>query len=206
MQSQITTTVDLIRHGEPVGGKMYRGYRDDPLSDKGWQQMRNAVADHNHWDAIVSSPLLRCAEFAVELAEKLRIPVTINDNLKEIGWGEWEGQTAKQICHGQADRLRQFWNAPLEYTPNDAEIVTDFRDRVIQAWDKAILSHKGQRVLLVGHAGVTRVLVSHVLEMPIKRMFNIYVSNAAVTRITVDHYSNEEHMRLMFHNGELGGT
>ena len=34
------TTIDLIRHGEPVGGRRYRGGRmDDPLSEKGWAQM-----------------------------------------------------------------------------------------------------------------------------------------------------------------------
>ncbi|MEK6748901.1 MAG: histidine phosphatase family protein, partial [Pseudomonadota bacterium] len=38
-----TTVVDMIRHGEPVGGKRYRGHRDDPLSDIGWRQMREAV-------------------------------------------------------------------------------------------------------------------------------------------------------------------
>jgi len=31
-----TTTIDLLRHGEPVGGKRYRGQIDDPLSEKGW--------------------------------------------------------------------------------------------------------------------------------------------------------------------------
>ena len=36
------TTIDLIRHGEPVGGRAYRGHNiDDPLSDKGWQQIAN---------------------------------------------------------------------------------------------------------------------------------------------------------------------
>ena len=33
------TVIDLIRHGEPVGGRRYRGHIDDPLSERGWQQM-----------------------------------------------------------------------------------------------------------------------------------------------------------------------
>jgi alpha-ribazole phosphatase len=38
-----TTIFDVIRHGEPEGGPMYRGSKDDPLSPVGWQQMRSAI-------------------------------------------------------------------------------------------------------------------------------------------------------------------
>ena len=62
------TTIDLIRHGEPVGGSKYRGQTDDPLSEKGWEQMRAAVGDHRPWEAILTSPLARCRAFAEKLA------------------------------------------------------------------------------------------------------------------------------------------
>ena len=70
-----TTFFDLIRHGEPAGGHKYRGHRDDPLSELGWQQMRDAIGQHEQWDHI-SSPLLR-REFARELSEQRNIPVTV---------------------------------------------------------------------------------------------------------------------------------
>ncbi len=62
--------IDLIRHGEPQGGMRYRGQLDDPLSELGWQQMRNATANVQPWEHIVSSTLSRCADFAKELADK----------------------------------------------------------------------------------------------------------------------------------------
>jgi alpha-ribazole phosphatase len=31
----VSTTLDLMRHGEPVGGRRYSGQIDDPLSEKG---------------------------------------------------------------------------------------------------------------------------------------------------------------------------
>jgi alpha-ribazole phosphatase len=55
-------TLDFMRHGEPVGGRKYRGQLDDPLSEKGWEQMRAAVGEAWPWTRIVSSPLLRCSE------------------------------------------------------------------------------------------------------------------------------------------------
>ena len=70
MSDSVTTTIDLIRHGEPVGGRKYRGQIDDPLSDKGWAQMREAVGDHRPWDVIISSSLSRCLDFARELGQR----------------------------------------------------------------------------------------------------------------------------------------
>ena len=42
------TIIDLIRHGEPVGGQRLRGAQDDPLSALGWQQMRESVDYISH--------------------------------------------------------------------------------------------------------------------------------------------------------------
>ena len=44
------TLIDILRHGQCEGGEIYRGSTDVPLTDLGWQQMRNAVASHNGWD------------------------------------------------------------------------------------------------------------------------------------------------------------
>ena len=49
MPHKLITTLDLMRHGEPVGGRRYRGRTDDPLSEKGWNQMWTAVGDYRGW-------------------------------------------------------------------------------------------------------------------------------------------------------------
>lgn len=93
----MTTIIDLIRHGEPVGGRRYRGGTDDPLSEKGWNQMWTAVENYHGWQQIISSPLSRCAAFANALSAKLVIPVSIDDRLAELGYGEWEGKTSGRL-------------------------------------------------------------------------------------------------------------
>ena len=77
----ISTTFDLMRHGTPVGGRKYRGQIDDPLSAEGWAQMRAAVAGQCPWDVIISSPLLRCVEFARELAQRHDLALELDDRL-----------------------------------------------------------------------------------------------------------------------------
>lgn len=203
MSDPLSTVVDMIRHGEPVGGKRYRGQIDDPLSEKGWAQMRGAVGDHCPWEQIISSPLSRCAEFARELAERHDLPLHFDERLMEIGFGAWEGQTAAELMAEDPERLMRFWSDPLNNTPPEAETLMDFRARIVAAWDELLEQHAGKHLLVVGHAGQMRMVIRHVLEMPLERMFRIQVDNAALTRIQVDGQGDYQLPRLIFHGGTL---
>lgn len=203
MNDSVSTTVDLIRHGEPVGGRRYRGQIDDPLSEKGWAQMRGAVGDHCPWDVIISSSLSRCAEFAHEVGENHQRPVYIDERLVELGFGDWEGRTAEELMEEDPDRLMRFWRDPMNNTPPGAETLMAFRERIIAAWDDILEQHAGKHLLVVGHAGQMRMVIRHVLDMPLDSLFRIQVGNAAITRIQVDGQGDYQLPRLMFHGGSL---
>ncbi len=197
------TTIDLIRHGEPVGGSKYRGQIDDPLSDKGWAQMRAAVADDAPWQAVVSSPLRRCAAFADEVAHRHRLPLRLDERFKEIGFGAWEGRTKAEISAGDAQALRRFYADPVACRPPGAEPLAEFERRVAAAWRDLLRVHAGRHVLLVAHAGVIRMVVVQTLAARPERMFRIQVPNAAITRIRVDGVGDEAAAHLLFHAGRL---
>jgi len=199
----VLTTVDLIRHGEPVGGRRYRGQLDDPLSPKGWQQMRAAVADHHPWQTIITSPLSRCREFAREVATRHDIPLVADARLQEIGFGSWEGKTAEELRARDPECIRRFLRDPLGQRPEGAEPLTIFRDRVINAWEAILQSCAGQQVLVVAHAGVIRMVLRHVLAMPLETLFRIQVGNASLTRICVERDAQSDWPRLIFHDGHL---
>ena len=203
MPHTITTTIDLLRHGEPVGGKRYRGQTDDPLSEKGWGQMRAAVKDHDYWDIIVSSTLHRCSDFAHELAKRHNLPVQLDDRLCEIEFGLWEGRTAEELMQEDPNQLLKFWMDPLNNRPPEAEPLKTFSDRVAGAWEDIIQTHFGKHILIVGHAGVIRMVMSRVLGMPLENLFRIQVPNAGATRIRVDSDGQNSLPQLIFHAGTL---
>ena len=197
------TTIDLIRHGEPVGGRKYRGQIDDPLSEKGWKQMRDAVGDHNPWQYIITSPLARCIEFARELSERHELPLTVNEALKEIGFGVWEGKTREQIEVEYPGILKSFYSDPVKYQPEGAEPLLDFRQRIATAMQELLANHMGQHVLVVCHAGVMRMALLHFLGIPLEHVFRIQVGNAGITRFEVEHNNHQQLPRLIFHGGSL---
>ena len=197
------TRIDLLRHGEPVGGRRYRGQIDDPLSDKGWQQMRSAVAGLNEWDVIYTSPLRRCAAFAEELAGRLGLPLHRDPRLMEIGFGTWEGRTAEELRRDDPLRVERFWRDPVGNRPEGAEPVAAFHERVLAAWQDLLSEHTGARILIVGHAGITRMILSIALGSPPEHMFRIQVENAGITRLRVRGHGEELFPVLEFHGRAL---
>jgi alpha-ribazole phosphatase len=196
------TTVDLLRHGEPEGGQMFRGAVDDPLSPRGWEQMRAAVGDYRDWEAVISSPLIRCAAFARELAEHLNLPLEIVNEFSELSFGVWEGRSVADVHATDPLALARFWRDPIGCPIPGGEPVEAFDQRVGQAWEALLERYRGQHVLLIAHGGTIRMVLRRLLEMPVRRIWRIEVPFAAISRIRL-HRDPEADPHLVFHNGRL---
>ena len=184
------TRIDIIRHGEPEGGRRYRGHGvDDPLSKTGWQQMWAAVPEKASWDHIVTSPLSRCSRFAEDLADTLGVGVSVEEDLKEIGFGTWEGRTPEDIKANEGDALQRFINDPVNNRPEGAEPLDVFADRVWDVYQRTLKNHQGQHVLMIAHAGVIRAITSKILGMALDDVYSrlkIEYAAIATTRIPTD--------------------
>lgn len=200
----MTTTIDLLRHGEPVGGPRYRGQTDDPLSGRGWLQMHRALSQHRPWSHIHSSPLRRCREFATQLSRRQQLPLQIDAQMTEIDFGRWEGLTAAQLMRHDATALGDFWRDPVSHTPHGGEALTDFRDRIIEGW-QALLRQQahGSHLLMVSHGGTIRILLHHILDIPLLRLQQIEVPYGCLTRLRVDWHDGEPNVRLASHVNTL---
>lgn len=179
--------IDLMRHGEPVGGRTFRGHRiDDPLSERGWQQMWNAVPAEMPWQHIVTSPLARCRAFAAALAEKHDLPLTVEEDFKEVGFGDWEGRTANEIRADNVEAYEAFYRDPVNSRPAGAETLDGFIDRVSRAYERLLQDTSAELILVVAHAGVMRAIITHVLGAPPASMYRIKIENAGLVRIRVN--------------------
>ena len=184
----MTTYIDVIRHGEPVGGRRYRGYSiDDPLTEKGWTQMRAAVPETPKWQHIVSSPLKRCLEFSQELANDLHITYSIDENIKEIGFGDWEGKTPEDILAEDSEALNHFYQDPVHNRPRGAEPLETFSERVWTAYQTILQEHQGKHVLIVAHAGVARAITANILKMSLDDVYSrLKIEYGAIICSSVD--------------------
>lgn len=192
-------TLDLLRHGEPVGGRRYRGQIDDPLSDRGWVQMRAALGQSTPWTRIVSSPLARCRAFAEELSRQRDLPLSLDDRLREVSFGVWEGRSAAEIEAETPGALARFKSDPVHARPYGAEALDSFYLRVAEALEAIPSGHADEHVLLVGHAGVIRMALAWALAIPQANAYRIEVASAKFTRLRFD----AGRATLVFHGGAL---
>jgi alpha-ribazole phosphatase/probable phosphoglycerate mutase len=193
------TTIDLLRHGEPLGGRRYRGQIDDPLSENGWNEMWQTVAvlPTPPWQQIISSPLRRCYEFAERLSDRTGIPLDADERLKEVGFGSWEGKTGDELRSTDPEIISRFYHDPIRHRPTGAEPLERFSERVNDALDDCLEKYLGQHLLIIAHAGVIRAIVTRVLSAPLSSMYRLSVATAAITRLQQD---GERPLSIIFHS------
>lgn len=168
--------INLLRHGEYEGEKVYCGVTDRKISQFGWQQMLEVCLKKNSWQSIVSSPLSRCREFAEYLSEMMKLPLHIDPCWQEMNFGEWDGLSALEIMKFDEKKLYSFWENPYENCAPGGETLKNMQSRVLNAWQSLICKNKS--VLVITHGGPIRIVHCHVENHPIERLLDIDVQYA----------------------------
>jgi len=176
----------LLRHGEIEGPTIRRfiGQTDCALSKRG-----RAQADYwKKWmqgkriSSIFCSDLIRSSETAKIISRGLNLAVSIRPELKEIHLGEWDGQAMHAIRSDFPAEWEERGKLLDTYRPPRGESFADLYQRVIPAFDH-IAEIASDPVLIVGHAGVNRMILCGVLGMPIRKLFSIRQNYGALNLI-----------------------
>jgi len=164
----MTTTIDLLRHGELEGGIRYRGNTEAALTMAGrmamdavWRKLDGDIG------AIVTSPLSRCRQPAESWAAAAGIDCRIEPNIREMEYGVWEGLSKEQIEVRFPGMLSRWRENPAGMQIPEAEAIEDFAQRVIEGWQAIVDESAGKHVLVVAHSGSLRVILAHVLGAPL---------------------------------------
>lgn len=183
-QSDVVTTIDMLRHGACDGGEIYRGSTDVALSQEGWRQMEQATTT-NKWQTIITSPLIRCRSFAEQCSTENNIPFHVISGLREMDFGEWEGRLLQEVWHSDPKMVSQFYDDPSSVTPPGGEPALIAQERIVEAWRTILEQYGGQHLLLICHAGVIRLLLSDLLNMPLRAIARLHIPYASISRIKV---------------------
>ena len=160
--------------------------------------MQNKIASQSQWDLIISSPLSRCHAFAESLSTKLHLPLITTPAFQEIDFGDWEGKTAAQI---DPQLLAQFYADPANASAPNGEHFYDFQQRILAAWQTALQTQQGKRILLITHAGVMRVILAHILGIDTQHSFRLKIAHACLSRIECFHdQETEDFFQLVKHD------
>ena len=177
----IKLQIDLLRHGETTLSHTLRGHLDDDLTEQGWLQMQSTIQQYMttpvDWDVIISSPLRRCRCFAEHLANQLGLPMRVNEHIKEMYFGDWEGISTQVIYEAEPEQLANFWQFPTQYHAPNGESLIQFQQRIFIGFEQIytqIQAQNGQKALVITHGGVIKLLtclaqqqnLDNLLKMP----------------------------------------
>jgi len=148
--------------------------------------MRAATAGEQAWTAVVTSPLSRCRDFAEALARERALALGVDERLKEVGFGAWEGRTHAELEQNEPGAVFAFKRLPRDRRPAGAEPLSGFHDRVAAAYEALLDAHRGGHVLVVCHAGVIRMAICHALGLSPGQAYRLNVGSAAMARVRVE--------------------
>ncbi len=166
----------LLRHGEI--DQSYRGrfvgQTDLPLTNTGEFQARfwEHELSREQFRAIYCSDLVRSQNTAKIIAGSRGFPIEVITEFREINLGEWDGLPVNDVKTHFPDEWRIRGENVESYRPPGGESFSDLSSRVAPIFRSILKNIKGD-TLIVGHAGVNRVILCHALGIPLANLFRI---------------------------------
>ena len=177
------TRLYFVRHGESEGNAahVFTGQVDSPLTETGRRQaetVAGALAEVRV-DRVVSSDLSRAQDTAVAIAARHALPVETYRELREIDLGDMAGRSFDDA------RAHPDWNEDGFVAWPGGESLDAVFDRAFSVVQRIVAESPGRTIVVVGHGGVTRILVSHFLGL-LPRLERTRAANANITKVTAD--------------------
>ncbi len=131
--------------------------------------------------SIVSSPATRCRR----LAEHLGTVDRFDERLWEVGFGAWEMQGWTDVNRVELDAwMADFVNVRPPAGDLPAEHLGDLAERVGAAINQVIDSMGADdRTLIVAHGAVIRAAIAVLIELPLRRCFDLEIDKGSITRV-----------------------
>lgn len=161
-----TPRIVLCRHGATdhnLAGR-FLSRSDPPLGIRGREQCEKLARELAgfSFERCISSPMLRCLQ-----TREIVVPATpfrVDDALREIDFGAWEGKTLEWVEQHAPDELERRRQDPARFRPPEGENFMDVAERL---QDLAAELQRSSGVLVVAHRGTLGVLERLLRGLPI---------------------------------------
>ncbi|UKB85243.1 alpha-ribazole phosphatase family protein [Chryseobacterium sp. MEBOG06] len=160
--------IHLIRHTAVENPEnLCYGFSDIPLR-KNYQEDFKRILLDDDYDFVISSPSLRCHL----LADHFQFEYTTDERIREMNFGNWEMKKWTDIPE---EEINPWYQDFVNVKAAGGENLLEMQTRVLSFWNELILKKDTDKVLIVSHAGVIRLILQAVLQFPLEKMFSIQI-------------------------------
>lgn len=180
----------MVRHGEiPANvNKVYAGKSSEGLTEKGKDQARSVAEKLMNYEihSLYSSPIYRAIETARIIGEKINRDIIINDDLREMEMGPWQGKSESEIAEFYPDEWRTWNSNPDKLNLPGRETLKQLLDRVLRGLKEIYEDNKDKNVLIVTHVAIIRVLLLWHSKKSLNLYKTIHVPNAEIFSLNIN--------------------
>jgi probable phosphoglycerate mutase len=178
----------LVRHGQTADtvARRFAGgsIPGPPLDDVGREQAERAadVLAESEAVAILTSPIVRAAETAQVIADRLGLPVTADAAWRECEFGAWEGLRFDEAAERYPDEMAAWRSSTASRAPG-GESLDQMTGRVAAARDDVLDRFRGRPVIVVTHSMPIRALMRLALDAPPEAIHRLRPAPGSVTEL-----------------------
>jgi alpha-ribazole phosphatase len=175
----------LVRHAQPeeeARGRCY-GTLDVGLSVRGQRkaQLLARTLDRVPLAAIYTSPRRRAVGTAGPLASVQGLTPIVDEALREIDFGDFEGRSYEEIERSHPELYRRWMETPTLVRFPGGENYERLRVRALAAMEAIRARHPGETAMVVSHGGVLRAMLADCLSMPSEAIFRLDQAYGAIS-------------------------
>lgn len=170
---------------------------DSPLTRVGETQaakLGQHLSDVN-LDIIYSSSSRRAVNTSriVNSYQETRCKVRTEDDLREIGLGEWEGMKHLEVSRLYPSLQHIYFNDPENFEPvGEGETLLQVKNRAINVLERVLLEENGKNILLVTHTAVVKILMAYFDGRPFSSLWEPpRVRPASLCHVSISDGGNE---------------
>jgi ribonuclease H / adenosylcobalamin/alpha-ribazole phosphatase len=176
----------LLRHGQTELSveRRYSGRGNPPLTELGRRQADAAatyLGQRGGITAVVSSPLQRAYDTAATAAKALGLDVTVDDDLIETDFGDWEGLTFGEAAQRDPDVHGRWLRDTSVAPPGGGESFDVVAQRVRRARTRIISEHGDASVLVVSHVTPIKTVLRLALDAGQGILYRLHLDLASLS-------------------------
>lgn len=178
----------IMRHGKTDWNVAYRlqGGTDIPLNEEGREMAREAAEKYRdvHLDICFVSPLVRARETAQLLLEGREIPVVVDQRLREMSFGEYEGMD--HIYEHPDLNIYKMFKDPEHYVADrGAESFDELYARTGEFIQEVLepLLAAGKDILIIGHGAMNSSIINQYRKVPLAQFWECGIKNCHLIQI-----------------------